>query len=602
MDASSIPQVFFERSGRRGEKMAHMVKRDGFWQGISWQQLRSTVRLIARGLLTLDLQAGDRVAILSDNRAQWVQCDLAIMSAAGITVPVYASSTPDQAAYILRDAGVTALFIDTSAQLDKILAMRTPVPSLKHLVIMVDSAPGNGEVLTLADLIQRGRDAVHLEAVLEERLQGLTPEHEATYVYTSGTTGPPKGVVQTHGNHLFMMESCSGITDLAEGEVNLLFLPLAHSFARLESFLGIYQGWTTAFAESIDALARNMREVKPATLAGVPRVYERVYARVQADAARSAVKRAIFNWCVGVGLRAGRLQQKKQPLPFGLRLQRSLACRLVFNKLREGLGGRLRYMISGGAPLPRKIAEFFDAAGLPILEGYGMTETCPALAANRHDNYKVGTVGMPLPGVELRLDDDGEILARGPNIAKGYYRQPQATAEVFREDGWFATGDIGEIDAEGFLRITDRRKDMLLTAGGHSVAPQNIEKLLTGDPLISQAMVYGDRRPFLTAVLTLDEEAARAYARELGISGDTIAELAADPQIRILLEWRVQRVNQGLAPYETIKSFVIAREVFSEAANELTPTLKVKRQVVTEKYREELEALYSGGGKGVDSQ
>ena len=479
--------------------------------------------------------------------------------------------------------------------------MRTPVPSLKHLVIMVDSAPGNSDILTLADLIQRGRDAGDLESVLEERLQSLTPDHEATYVYTSGTTGPPKGVVQTHGNHLSMMENCGGITDLAEGEVNLLFLPLAHSFARLESFLGIYQGWTTAFAESIDALARNMREVKPATLAGVPRVYERVYARVQADAARSAVKRAIFNWCVGVGLRASRLQQKNQPLPIGLRLQRSLACRLVFNKLREGLGGRLRYMISGGAPLPRRIAEFFHAAGLPILEGYGMTETCPALAANRHDNYKVGTVGMPLPGVELRLDDDGEILARGPNIAKGYYRQPEATAEVFREDGWFATGDIGEIDADGFLRVTDRKKDMLLTAGGHSVAPQNIEKLLTGDPLISQAMVYGDRRPFLTAVLTLDEEAARAYARELGISGNTIAELAADPQIRILLEWRVQRVNQGLAPYETIKNFVIAREDFSEAGNELTPTLKLKRQVVTEKYRAELETLYSGPGKGDQS-
>jgi long-chain acyl-CoA synthetase len=269
-----------------------------------------------------------------------------------------------------------------------------------------------------------------------------------------------------------------------------------------------------------------------------------------------------------------------------------LAHRLVFGKLHEALGGRLRYFVSGGAPLAREIAEFFHAAGLLILEGYGLTETCPALTANRHDNYKFGTVGLPVPGVELRLSDDGEILARGPNIASGYYQRPEATAEVFLDDGWFATGDIGEIDAEGFLRITDRKKDLLVTAGGKNVAPQNIENLLKGDPLISQAMVYGDRRPFLTAVLTLDPEAATAYARELGISGDTVAELAENPQIRTLLEGRVERVNQRLAPYESIKKFVIAREDFTEASNELTPTLKVKRQVVAQKYQAELDQLY----------
>ena len=593
MNASSIPQVFFDRAAQRGGKVAHMVKRDGAWQEISWQALRDTVRHVAKGLLTLGLQAGDRVAILSDSRSEWVQCDLGIMAAAGITVPVYASSTSDQAAYIMQNSGATAMFIDTAAQLDKILAVRDQAPTLKHIVMMVDSPPdGDDAILTLADLIQRGRDAADQEAVLEARLQGLTPEHEATYVYTSGTTGPPKGVVQTHGNHLFMVESCSTITDAREGDVNLLFLPLAHSFARFESFLGFYQGWTTAFAESIEALSQNMREVRPMLVASVPRVYEKVYASVQAGAAGSAVKQAIFNWCVGVGRQASRLQQQGQPLPLGLRLRRNLAHRLVFHKLHAALGGRLRYFVSGGAPLAREIAEFFHAAGLLILEGYGLTETCPALTINRHDNYKFGTVGQSVPGVELRLADDGEILARGPNIAKGYYQRPEATAEVFLEDGWFATGDIGEIDADGFLRITDRKKDLLVTAGGKNVAPQNIENLLKGDPLISQAMVYGDRRPFLTAVLTLDMEATTAYARELGISGDTAAELAENPQVRTLLEGRVERVNQRLAPYETIKKFVIAREDFTEASNELTPTLKVKRQVVTQKYQAELDQLY----------
>ena len=593
MEASSIPQVFFERAAQRGGKTAHMVKRGKAWHEISWQELRDTVRHVARGLLTLDLQAGDRVAILSDSRAEWVQCDLGIMAAAGITVPIYASSTPDQAAYILQNSGATAMFIDTAAQLRKILSVRDQVPTLKHIIMIADEpSAADGSILMLNDLIRRGRDADEQEAVLEERLAGLAPDHEATYVYTSGTTGPPKGVVQTHGNHMFMMESCGAITDLGEGDVNLLFLPLAHSFARLESFLGFYKGWTTAFAESIDALARNMREVRPMLVISVPRVYEKVYAGVQAGVAGSALKQAIFNWSVGVGRQASRLQQQGRPLPFGLRLKQNLAHRLVFHKLHEALGGRLRYFVSGGAPLALEIAEFFHAAGLLILEGYGLTETCPALTANRHDNFKFGTVGPPVPGVELRLGDDGEILARGPNIARGYYQRPEATAEVFLDDGWFATGDIGEIDADGFLRITDRKKDLLVTAGGKNVAPQNIENLLKGDPLISQAMVYGDRRPFLTAVLTLDVDAAKAYARDHGISGNSVAQLAESPQLHTVLKGRVEQVNQRLAPYESIKKFVVAREDFTEASNELTPTLKVKRKVVTEKYQSELDALY----------
>jgi len=597
MDMQSIPQMFFSRAASRGQRPAQLVKRDGTWQATSWQAMSDHVRNIAKGLLTLGLQVGDRVALLANSRAEWVQCDLGIMAAAGITVPVYPSLLPDQVAYILQNAEVTLVCVDTPAQLDKVLQVRTALPALRHIVLMEGQPPQPDPlILSLQDLMARGAAATEHTAVLDERLGGLTPEHEATYVYTSGTTGPPKGVVQTHGNHLFMVQSCGASLVAQEGDVDLLFLPLAHSFARLEAFLGLYVGLTTAFAESIDALAENMREVRPMLMFSVPRVYEKIYARVQAAGnTGSPLKRAIFQWCVGVGRLVSVLQQRRQPIPAGLRLRQRLAHQLVFKKLHHTVGGRLRYFVSGGAPLAQEIAEFFHAAGMLILEGYGLTETCPALTANRYDHYAFGTVGPALPGVELRIAPDGEILARGPNIARGYYKRPEATAEVFLEDGWFATGDIGAIDQEGFLRITDRKKDLIVTAGGKNIAPQNLENLLKTDPYISQAMVYGDRRSYLTAVLTLDLDETRRYAHTRGIPGDTSQELAAQPQIHQLLEARVAHLNQQLASYETIKKFLIAPTDFTPESGELTPTLKVKRKVVTEKYQEQLERLYQTG-------
>jgi len=594
MELQSIPQMFFTRAASRAQRPAQLVKRGGTWQVISWQALSDSVRDMAQGLLTLGLQVGDRVALLASSRAEWVQCDLGIMAAAGITVPVYPSSTPEQVAYILHNAEATLACVDTPAQLDKLLQVRSELPALRHLVLM-EGQPSQPDprVLSLSDLMARGATATEQAVVLDERLRALTPDHEATYVYTSGTTGPPKGVVQTHGNHLFMVQSCGASLVAQEGDVHLLFLPLAHSFARLEAFLGLYLGLTTAFAESLDTLAENMREVRPMLVFSVPRVYEKIYARVQAAGnSGSALKRAIFQWCLRVGRRVSRLQQQRQPIPAGLRLQQRLAHQLVFKKLHHSVGGRLRYFVSGGAPLAQDIAEFFHAAGMLILEGYGLTETCPALTANRYDHYKFGTVGTALPGVELRLAPDGEILARGPNIAKGYYKRPEATAEVFLEDGWFATGDIGEIDHDGFLRLTDRKKDVIITAGGKNIAPQNLENLLKTDPYISQALIYGDRRPYLTAVLTLDLEATRHYASAHGISGETSQELAAQPQIQQLLEARVAHLNQQLAPYETIKQFILAPTDFTPESGELTPTLKVKRKVVIEKYQAHLERLY----------
>jgi len=594
MDMQNIPQMFFARAASRGQRPAQLVKQGGTWQALSWQAMSDNVRNIAKGLLTLGLQVGDRVALLAHSRAEWVQCDLGIMATAGITVPVYPSLLPEQVAYILHNAEATLACVDTSAQLEKLLQVRAELPALRHIVLMEGQPPhADPGIVSLQELMARGTAAPSHTAQLDERLRGLTPDHEATYVYTSGTTGPPKGVVQTHGNHLFMVQSCGAIIAAQEGDVNLLFLPLAHSFARLEAFLGLYVGLTTAFAESIDALAENMREVRPMLVFSVPRVYEKIYARVQAAGNSGApLKRALFQWCVGVGRQVSVLQQRRQPIPAGLRLRQRLAHQLVFKKLHQSVGGRLRYFVSGGAPLAQDITEFFHAAGMLILEGYGLTETCPALTANRYDQYKFGTVGTALPGVELRIAADGEIVARGPNIAKGYYKRPEATAEVFLEDGWFATGDIGEIDPEGFLRITDRKKDLLVTAGGKNIAPQNLENFLKADPYISQAMVYGDRRPYLTALLTLDLDETCRYARAHGIAADTAPALAAHPQIHQLIAARVAQINQQLAAYETIKKFIIAPTDFTPESGELTPTLKVKRKVVTQMYQEQLDRLY----------
>lgn len=599
MEAQSMPHMFFERAAQRGSRPAQLVKRGGHWQAITWQAMLETVRGIAQGFIALGVQPGERVGILAHSRAEWVQCDLGIMAAAGITVPVYPSLLSDQVAYILRHAEVACVCVDTATQLEKVLQVRGEVPSLRRIVVLeplacaAASAVSEVALISLQELLVQGQSEASSAALLATRLHSLTPEHEATYVYTSGTTGPPKGVVQTHGNHLFMVQSCAVILGAQEGDVHLLFLPLAHSFARLESFLGLYVGLTTAFAESLDTLAANMREVRPMFVFSVPRVYEKLYARVQAaGTSGSALQQKLFAWCVAIGRRVSLLQQRRQAVPLGLRVQHLIAHQLVFKKLHQLVGGRLRYFISGGAPLAQEIAEFFHAAGILILEGYGLTETCPALTANRYDRYKFGTVGPALPGVELRLAADGEILARGPNIARGYYKRPEATTEVFLEDGWLATGDIGEIDAEGFLRITDRKKDIIVTAGGKNIAPQNLENLLKTDPYISQAMVCGDRRPYLTAVLTLDLEETRRYAEAHGIAAETSQELAVQPQIKQLVTERIHALNAQLASYETIKKFVLAPTDFTTESGELTPTLKVKRQVVTEKYHALIEQLY----------
>lgn len=596
MAYTNIPNMFFSQAQALRDKAAQKVKRGGRWDDIRWSELDTMVREIAGGLLSLGLNKGDAVSLLSATRAEWVHCDLGIQTAGGVVIPIYPSNTAEQAEYIVNNSESKYLIVENKAQLDKMLSVRKKMPGIKTIIMIEGPADGKEGILSMDGLKKQGRDqAGTFRKILEERIAGIKRSDVATIVYTSGTTGPPKGVVQTHGNHLAMSESISQVLDNKMDDLDLLFLPLAHSFARAIEYFDIHEGVPTAFAESIEKVVDNMGEVRPTYMSSVPRVYEKAYAAILANAqAGSPIKKKIFDWAVSAGRRISQCIQAKKPVPIGLRLKGAVAHKLVFSKLHRRFGGRLRYFVSGGAPLSKDIAEFFHAAGILILEGYGLTETCPATHMNRYDNYKFGTVGPALPGVEVKLAPDGEILVKGPNIAaRGYFKRPEATKESFSEDGWFRTGDIGEIDSEGFLRITDRKKDLIKTAGGKFVAPQNIENMLKADPFISQAVVIGDRRPYCVALVSISQAEAEKLATEKGISFKNYEDLTKNPTLYERAKKSVDGVNSRLASFESVKKFALVPRDFTQENDELTPTLKVKRKVITERYKDLIEGLYA---------
>jgi len=593
-DDDTLARMFWARVERSGASPAQQFKQGGAWKTLAWREVGEIVREVALGLLALGRKKDEAVGVLSTSRAEWVQADFAIFSAGGRTIPIYPTYPPDLIQYIVNDAEIRTLIVENPAQLAKVIEVRRNMAGLEQVVVIQGYEGKEPWVLTWEGLRRLGRDNEDkLKSELATRVAGGRPEDIATVVYTSGTTGPPKGVVQTHDNHMAMLTSSEHTLRVAEGDVHLLFLPLAHSFGRLESFAGIYRGLTTAFAESIDRLGQNLPEVRPHFLCSVPRVFEKVYAGIMAKgAAASPLQKKIFHWAVGVGRRVSQLKQAKRPVPEWLGIEYRVAEKLVFSKMQAALGGRLRFAVSGGAPLSTEIAEFFHAAGILVLEGYGLTETCPSLTFNRADNFKFGSVGQAQPGVELKIAPDGEILGRGRNIAKGYFKKPEATAEVFLPEGWFATGDIGKIDADGFLYITDRKKDLIVTAGGINIAPQNIENLLKGDPFISQAMVHGDKRPYPVALITLNPEELATFARAQGILVTDPAALAKHPKVIERVSRIVEERNAGLQSYAKIKKFAILPADFTIDNGLLTPTLKVKRKIITEKHKELLDSLY----------
>jgi long-chain acyl-CoA synthetase len=591
--------MFWERVTRYGDRPAQLVKAGDRWVDVSWRALGEEVRELALGLVALGRQTGDAVGLLSQSRAEWVRADFAIFSAGCVTIPIYPSYPAEGIAYILQDSGARTLIVEDVGQLDKALEAARQTPGLESIVVM-DGLPASRasaarpRVLDWAGLRALGRGAgADATRVLNDRIAAVSPDDVATIVYTSGTTGHPKGVVQTHANHLAALRAAAEGTGVQPGDMHLLFLPLAHSFARFEGFIGIHEGLVTAFAESIDKLPANLREVRPHFICSVPRVFEKVYAKALAGVeSGSPLKKKIFHWAVGVGRQVSQRRQAGQPVPAGLRLQHAVAHKLVFSKLHAALGGRLRFCFSGGAPLSREIAEFFHAVGVLVLEGYGLTETCPILAANRPGQYKLGTVGRAFPGVTLRIAEDGEIVARAANIAKGYYKKPEETAEVFKPDGWFHTGDIGEIDADGFLRITDRKKDLIKTAGGSYVAPQHIENLLKHDPFVSQSVVYGDRRPYPVALITVNPDELAKLAQSGGLGDKPAAELVRAPAVVERVRRIVDDVNEKLPSYARVKRFEILPADFTQETGELTPTLKIKRKVVGTNYADVIERLY----------
>jgi len=591
MTERSIYRLLQDVARANPDRAAYRLKRDGAWVDVSWSETAERVAAVSRALVAAGVAPGDRVAILSGTRLEWTLVDFGTVCSGGVTVGIYPSNLADDCAYVLEHCDAGIVFVEDAGQLEKILAVRARLPLLRRIVIFGGPSDPQQGVESFADFLASG--AATPEDELRRRGEALGPDDLASLVYTSGTTGVPKGVMLTHGNLLFASYSATQCLDLQPHYCTLLFLPLAHVFARLVIYFSMRKPLTVAFAEEIGKVGENLKEIRPHFIASVPRVYEKVYDRVVNTAEDAGgLKAALFHWALDVGYAASRLRQNgDRPSPW-LALRHALASRLVFRKIQAGLGGRLLYAISGAAPLNKAIAEFFDACGIPILEGIGMTENSSFSNVNRIEHNKFGTVGPVGPGIEMKIAPDGEVLFRGQNVMKGYFKNPEATAEAIDGDGWLHSGDIGEIDAEGFLRITDRKKDLIVTAGGKNVAPQRIERILRTSRYIAQAMAYGDRRKYVTAIVTLDGEAVGAWARQKGLAAEG-PELASLPEVRELIAAEVHRLNAQLASFESVKRFHIAPREFGIETGELTPTQKIRRKVVAERYREAIEALYA---------
>ena len=564
----------------------------------SSREVFDDVRDLSLGLEGVGVEPGDRVAILSNSRPEWTIIDLATLTTGAVSVPVYATLPSGQVGYILADSGARVVVVEDESQAAKVREERHRLPKFETMIV-IDPGPEGARAgeHSLADVIDQGHRRLMTEdglgRVFKERSQAVDPDALATIIYTSGTTGHPKGVMLSHRNLVANVVDADQLIVITDDDTVLSFLPLSHAFERMVVYLYLYKGATIVFAEAIDTLGRDMQRVCPTVMTGVPRVYEKLRARiVDAVAAATRVRQGLFAWAVGVGHAAARARLAGRAPGVWTRAQEGLADRLVLSKIRARTGGRLRFVVSGSAPLGRDVAEFLYAVGLPVLEGYGLTETSPALTVTPLGAARLGTVGKALPRVELRIAADGEILARGPNVMMGYYNNAEATATIIR-DGWLHTGDIGRIDADGYLWITDRKKEIIVTAGGKNVAPQPIEALLKRDPVVAEAVLVGDRRRFISVLVVPDFATLERRLSVEGLASGRPDDLVTREDVRGLFQPIVDRANDELAKYEQVKKFALLPAEFSVTGGELTPTLKVKRRVVAERWNDVIERIYA---------
>ncbi len=595
-DRATLNQMLLDSLRRFSRPDLLLYKRGGEWRAISSEVFLRRVACLADTLKKLGVEKGDRVALFSENRPEWHIADFAILGLGAINVPIYPAESVERAGYILEHSEAKVCFVSGLEQFGKVSQLWQRLPALKHVVAF--------EELGGADVALGWKVLAWSAAVRDDAPGNLLPEYErvarshqlddvATLIYTSGTTGVPKGVLLTQRNF------ASNVLGLAElhhkGSVHqaLSMLPLCHIYERTNAYVYFYEGVSIAYAEGFDKVVSNLAEIRPDSMTAVPRFFEKLYAGIQGRvAAKPAPLRRVFEWAVGVGREATPFRLAQRPMPLGLRLRYWLADLLVYRNVRAGLGGRVCYFISGGAPLSLGINEYLHAVGLNIYEGYGLTETSPVISVNHPGAVKLGTVGQPLRGVEVKIAEDGEVLSRGPHIMKGYYRMEEETREVLR-DGWFHTGDIGSLDAEGFLSITDRKKDLIKTAGGKYIAPQPIENELKQSVYIQNAVLVGDRQRFVVALLVPNFPHLIEFAREKGISAGSRAKLVANPQVRALFEGEIERVNGHLAQFERIKRFAVLEQEFSFDGGQLTYTQKVRRRMIEEQYKDLLAKLYA---------
>lgn len=594
-EPTTLVEMFEHAVHRFNKPDALNFKKDGTWHSISSEEMLLRARRIALGLHSLGIRGGDRIALLSANCPEWTLTDAGCQFAGAIDVPIYTTQAPSQVSYILNDSGARIFVIQNRAAHDRIRDAIKDCLSIERFIFFDMEGVEEENAMSLDELEEIGRVLDEERPMLSEELaRAAKPDDLATIIYTSGTTGEPKGVMLTHSNLTTNLIDSSGYLAFGEKDTALSVLPLSHVFERVAMYMYIHHGMSVFYAEFLEKVGDNFREVHPTIFVGVPRLFEKIYARIkERAAAEGKVKAAILSWAVSVGKDYAKRSLDHESIPWLLALKQQIATRFVFSKWHAALGGRIRLFVSGGAALSEEIGYIFVGAGIPIVQGYGLTETSPVITAGTAEDNRIGTTGRPIKNVEVRIAEDGEIETRGPNVMRGYYNKPEATEAAFTADGWFKTGDIGTLDKDGFLRITDRKKELFKTSGGKYIAPQPIEQMIKGSRFVNQVVLIGNGRKFPAALIVPNWEQLRSYSELKGMTERTPAELINHPRILDLMQRQVDSLTEGLAQFERVKRIALLEKELTIEGGELTPTLKVKRRVVDEKYRAVIDRLYS---------